>query len=49
MQGKPPNGATTTNATTTNAFIHFLRAGFEPLRAQAAQSDPTTNRRFGNF
>jgi S-formylglutathione hydrolase len=44
MQGKPPAGATT-----TSAFIHFLRAGFEPRRAQAALSDPTTNRRFGHF
>jgi hypothetical protein len=44
MQGKPPAGATT-----TNAFVHFLRAGFEPLRAQAALKDPTTNRRFGRF
>jgi len=44
MQGKPPAGATT-----TNAFIHFLRARFEPLRAQAAQSDPTTNRIFGRL
>lgn len=44
MQGKPPAGATT-----TNAFIRFLRAGFEPLRAKAAQSDPTTNRGFGQF
>jgi S-formylglutathione hydrolase len=44
MQGKPPAGATA-----TNAFIRSMRAGFEPLRAQAAQSDPTTNRRFGNF
>ncbi len=44
MKGKPPSGATT-----TNAFIRFLRAGFEPLRAQAAQSDPSTDRRFGRF
>jgi len=44
MKGKPPAGATT-----TNAFIRFLRAGFEPLRAQAAQSDPTTNRNFGRL
>ena len=44
MKGTPPAGATT-----TNAFIRFLRAGFEPLRAQAAQSDPSTNRRFGRF
>jgi S-formylglutathione hydrolase len=44
MQGKPPAGATT-----TNAFIRFLRAGFERPRAQAAQSDPTTNRSFGRF
>jgi S-formylglutathione hydrolase len=44
MQGKPPAGATA-----TNAFIRFLRAGFEPLRAQAAQNDSTTNRRLGLF
>jgi len=31
MQGKPPAGATT-----TNAFIRFLRVGFEALRANAA-------------
>jgi S-formylglutathione hydrolase len=44
MQGKPPAGATT-----TNAFIDFLRARFEPIRAQAAQSDATTNRIFGRL
>jgi S-formylglutathione hydrolase len=44
MQGKPPSGATT-----TNAFIHFLRARFEPIRAEAARSDPTTNRIFGRL
>ena len=44
MQGKPPAGATT-----TNAFIRSLRARFEPLRASAAQSDPTTNRSFGRL
>jgi S-formylglutathione hydrolase len=44
MKGTPPAGATT-----TNAFIRFLRAGFDPLRAQAAQSDPSTNRRFGRL
>ena len=44
MQGKPPAGATT-----TNEFIRFLRARFEPLRAQAAQSDPATDRCFGRF
>jgi S-formylglutathione hydrolase len=44
MQGKPPAGVTA-----TNAFIDFLRARFEPLRAQAARIDPTTNRRFGRF
>jgi len=44
MQGKPPAGATT-----TNAFIRFLRARFEPLRAKAAQSDSTANRTFGHF
>lgn len=44
MKGPPPAGSTT-----TNAFIRFLRARFEPLRAQAAQSDPSTNRRYGVF
>ena len=44
MQGKPPAGATT-----TQAFIGFLRERFETLRAQAAQSDPTTNRTLGRF
>jgi hypothetical protein len=38
----PPAGATS-----ANAFIYFLRAGFEPLRAQTALNGPTTNRRFG--
>lgn len=42
MKGPPPPGATT-----TNAFIRFIRTGFEPLRAQAAQSDPSTGRRYG--
>ncbi len=42
MQGKPPAGATA-----TNAFIRFLRAGFESRRAEAAQRDPTTSRTFG--
>jgi hypothetical protein len=44
MQAKPPSGATT-----TQAFIDFLRARFKPLRAQAAQTDPTAHRRFGRF
>ena len=44
MTGKPPAGATT-----TNAFIRFLRERFEPLRAQAAESDPTTERRYGRL
>lgn len=42
MLGKPPAGATN-----TNSFIRFLRAHFEPIRAGAAEKDPTTNRRFG--
>jgi S-formylglutathione hydrolase len=42
MQGNPPAGATT-----TAAFIGSLRARFEPIRAQAAESDPTTRRRYG--
>ena len=44
MQGKPPAGATA-----TEAFIRYLRARFEPLRAKAAQRDPTTNRTFGKL
>jgi S-formylglutathione hydrolase len=44
MKGKPPAGATT-----TNAFLQFLRARLEPIRAAAAKEDPTTNRRFGSF
>jgi S-formylglutathione hydrolase len=44
MKGKPPAGATT-----TNAFLQFLRARLEPNRAAAAKVDPTTNRRFGSF
>lgn len=44
MQGKPPVGATT-----TNAFIQFLRHRFEPIRSRAAQLDPTTTRRFGEL
>jgi S-formylglutathione hydrolase len=42
MRGKPPGGVTA-----TNAFIDFLRARFEPIRADAAAKDATTNRRFG--
>jgi len=44
MQGKPPAGAAN-----TNAFIHFLRARFEAIRAEAALSDPATNRIFGRL
>jgi S-formylglutathione hydrolase len=44
MKGKPPAGATT-----TNVFLDFLRTRFEPIRASAANEDPTTNRRFGLF
>ncbi len=44
MKGKPPAGATT-----TNAFVSFLRSGFEPLRAQATEKDPTTSRRYGRL
>ena len=43
-QGKPPAGVTT-----TKAFVQFLRARLEPIRAVAAKEDPTTNRRFGWF
>jgi S-formylglutathione hydrolase len=44
MKGKPPAGATT-----TQAFLRFLRARFEPIRAAGAKEDPSTNRRFGLF
>ena len=44
MRGKPPAGATT-----TKAFIESLRARFEPLRAQAAESDETARRRYGKL
>jgi S-formylglutathione hydrolase len=44
MQGKPPAGATT-----TGAFIRSLRARFEPLREQAAHSDPATKRKLGRI
>jgi S-formylglutathione hydrolase len=44
MQGKPPAGATA-----THAFIRFLRARFEPLRAQAATEDPATHRGYGKL
>jgi len=42
MQGKPPAGATT-----TDAFIRFLRARFEPIRDRAAAGDPSVKRRYG--
>lgn len=42
MQGKPPSGATS-----TRAFIRFLRSRFEPVRSRAAELDPSTKRRFG--
>lgn len=44
MRGKPPAGATT-----TNAFLDFMRTRFEPLRAQAAESDPNVKRRYGRL
>jgi S-formylglutathione hydrolase len=44
MKGKPPAGATT-----TKAFLQFLRTRLEPIRAAAAKEDPTTNRRFGSL
>jgi S-formylglutathione hydrolase len=44
MKGKPPAGATT-----TMAFLHFMRGRIEPIRAAAANEDPTTNRRLGLF
>jgi len=42
MQGKPPAGATT-----SEAFLRFMRGRFEPLRAKAAEGDPTVRRRYG--
>ncbi|HUB78834.1 MAG TPA: alpha/beta hydrolase-fold protein [Bryobacteraceae bacterium] len=42
MKGTPPAGATT-----TNAFIQFMRAQFEPLRENAAERDPSVKRRYG--
>jgi len=42
LQGKPP-----ARATTTKAFLDFLRTRFDPIRAAAANVDPTTNRRYG--
>ncbi|HEX3748330.1 MAG TPA: alpha/beta hydrolase-fold protein [Bryobacteraceae bacterium] len=42
MKGKPPQGATT-----TDAFVTFLRAQFAPLRKKAAESDPAVTRRYG--
>ena len=44
MQGKPPAGATG-----TQTFIDFLRTRFDVVRSQTAQTDPTANRRFGQF
>lgn len=44
MQGKPPAGATT-----SEAFMRCMRARFEPLRAKAAESDPATARRYGKL
>jgi hypothetical protein len=42
MQGKPPAGATT-----SEAFIRYMRARFKPLREKASESDPTVKRRYG--
>jgi hypothetical protein len=42
MQGRPPAGATT-----TDAFLSFLRARFEPLRDRAAETDPSVKRCYG--
>lgn len=42
MAGSPPAAAPT-----SNGFIRILRAQFRPLRDQATNSDPTTNRRYG--
>jgi S-formylglutathione hydrolase len=44
MTGKPPAGATT-----TDAFVSHLRAVLESLRARAAETDPSTYRRFRVF
>jgi S-formylglutathione hydrolase len=44
MKGKPPAGATT-----TEAFVRFLRGQFAAMRAKAAESDPSAERRFGRL
>jgi S-formylglutathione hydrolase len=44
MLGEPPAGATG-----TRTFLDFLRARFDVLRSQTAQTDPTASRRFGQF
>jgi len=44
MKTKAPSGATS-----TNAFLRFLRAGLEPARQRAAETDPTVARRFGRL
>ena len=42
LAGSPPAAAPT-----SKEFIRILRAQFRPLRAQAANSDPATHRRYG--
>ena len=42
MSGQPPAAAPA-----SKEFIRILRAQMQPLRDQAAKSDPTTHRRFG--
>jgi S-formylglutathione hydrolase len=42
MKGKAPAGATT-----SDAFIQFMRANFKALREKAAESDSTARRRYG--
>ena len=41
MAGSPPAAAPT-----SQEFLRILRAQFQPLRGQAADADPTTNRRY---
>lgn len=44
MQGKPPVGATT-----SEAFIQFMRERFQSVRTETAKNDPTVARRFGKL
>jgi S-formylglutathione hydrolase len=42
LVGNPPAAAPS-----SNEFVRILRAQLQPVREQAASSDPTTNRRYG--